>query len=105
MTDDDRQEAARRSIDPDRPPPGASLESCDPTAAAQWAQFYRELMETNQLLSQELEAALGPTSRLVQAKVPSADLVLLRSQMDRFQRRFRYWSAREREVDRLGTRP
>lgn len=104
MTDDDLQEAARRSIDSDRVVPGQGLNSIDGEAAAHWAQIYRELMETRHLLSDHLRAVLEPTGTPAPEASPSVDTALMRLQLGHFERRFKYWSERERELNGLATR-
>jgi hypothetical protein len=95
---DDPQEAARRSLDPERLLPGEDLQSSEANDAAHWARIYRELMETKQSLADRLEAALREVSGEARAELESVDVVLIKVQLDRFQRRFLYWSARQREL-------
>jgi hypothetical protein len=92
---DDPVEAARRSLDPDRQLPGENLDSSDPEDAAHWARVYRELMETKQILAGDLKAAFKEVSEAARAELETVDMVMIKVQLDRFQRRFAYWSGRQ----------
>jgi hypothetical protein len=94
----DPVEAARRSLDPERRLPGENLDSTDPEDAAHWVGVYRELKETKQSLAKQLEAGLKGASGAARAELESVDAVLIRVQLDRFQRRLEYWSERERDL-------
>jgi hypothetical protein len=91
-------EAARRSLDPERLLPGENPDSPDPADAAHWVQVYHELKETKKTLAADLASALEGASQVARAELESVDMVLIRVQLDRFDRRFRYWSEREREL-------
>jgi hypothetical protein len=95
MTDDPR-EAARRSLDPDRLLPGENPDSHEQEDAAHWVRVYRELMETKQTLAADLAIALERSGEAARAELESVDMVLIRFQLQRFERRFAYWSERER---------
>jgi hypothetical protein len=92
---DDSLEAARRSLDPERLLPGEDLGSADPADAARWVTIYRELRATKQTLADDLSAALKTASQTARDELETVDMVLIRVQLDRFDRRFRYWSERE----------
>jgi hypothetical protein len=96
---DDAIEAARRSLDPQRQLPGENLDSMDPNDAAHWVQVYRQLLETKQTLADALGASLPEVGREAREELEGVDLVLIRVQLDRFERRFSYWSARQRELE------
>lgn len=85
-----------RSLDPERLLPGEDPESIKREEAARWAQVYRELMETKRMLAEDLTAALARTGEVARAELESVDAVLIRTQLQRFERRFQYWSERER---------
>jgi hypothetical protein len=101
---DDSLEAARRSLDPERLLPGEDLDSADPADAARWVTIYRELRETKQTLADDLSAALETASQPARAELESVDMVLISVQLDRFDRRFTYWSARQRELSAMARR-
>jgi hypothetical protein len=101
---DDSLEAARRSLDPERLLPGEDLESADPADAARWVTIYRELKETKQILADDLSAALETASQAARAELETVDMVMIRVQLDRFDRRFSYWSDRERELSAMASR-
>jgi hypothetical protein len=103
MTDNPR-EAARRSLDPERLLPGEDIESSDRETAARWAQVYRELMETKQMMAANLTAAVDRVSSSARAELKTVDLVLIRFQLDRFERRYQYWSECERKLTGAGAR-
>jgi hypothetical protein len=98
----DPVEAARRSLDPERLLPGENLQSLELDDAAHWVRVYGELMETKQTLADRLQAALGEVGGEAHAELESVDMVLIKVQLDRFQRRFQYWSARQRELESAG---
>jgi hypothetical protein len=100
----DPQEAARRSLDPERLLPGEDLRSLEPDDAAHWARIYRELMEAKQAMADGLEASLREVGDEAHAELESVDMVLIKVQLDRFQRRFRYWSGRQRELQAAAQR-
>ncbi|PZR86952.1 MAG: hypothetical protein DLM67_23025 [Candidatus Nephthysia bennettiae] len=97
-------EAARRSLDPERLLPGEDLASNDPADVARWVTIYRELKETKQTLADDLAAALETASQAARAELESVDMVLISVQLDRFERRFTYWSDRERELSTMAGR-
>jgi hypothetical protein len=101
---DDPQEAARRSLGPERLLPGENPRSREHEDAVHWAQVYRELMETKQTLATDLAAALERTGKAASAELKSVDMVLIRFQLQRFERRFKYWSELERELNSAGAR-
>jgi hypothetical protein len=101
---DDPQEAARRSLDPERLLPGEDLQSVEPDDAAHWARIYRELMQAKQTLADDLAASLREVGDEAHAELESVDMVMIKVQLDRFQRRFRYWSTRQRELQATGQR-
>ncbi|MBJ7601254.1 hypothetical protein [Candidatus Nephthysia bennettiae] len=101
---DDSMEAARRSLDPERLLPGEDLASNDPADVARWVTIYRELKETKQTLADDLAAALETASQAARAELESVDMVLISVQLDRFERRFTYWSDRERELSTMAGR-
>jgi hypothetical protein len=97
---DDTLEAARRSLDPDRLLPGEHPDTSDQADAAHWVQVYSELRDTKRTLAADLSAALEGATDAARTELESVDMVLIRHQMDRFDRRFHYWSERERELSR-----
>jgi CBS-domain-containing membrane protein len=48
------------------------------------------------MLAEDLTAALARTGEVARAELESVDAVLIRTQLQRFERRFQYWSERER---------
>jgi hypothetical protein len=100
---DDPQEAARRSLDPDRLLPGENPHSLEPDDAAHWFQVYGELVATKRTLAADLAAALEHTGEAASAELRSVDMVLIRHQLERFERRVKYWHVRVGELN--GSRP
>jgi predicted nuclease with TOPRIM domain len=100
---DDSVEAARRSLDPERLLPGEDLTSSDREDAAHWVQVYRELRDTKKTLAADLATALDGAGEVARAELEAVDMVLIRTQLDRFERRFMYWSSREQELN--GVKP
>ena len=101
---DEPLEAARRSLDPDRLLPGEHPDTSDHADAAHWVQVYGELRDTKHTLAADLAAALDGATDPARTELESVDMVLIRHQMDRFERRFQYWSERERELSRAAIR-
>jgi hypothetical protein len=101
---EDSIEAARRSLDPERLLPGEDPATDDPADVASWVQVYRELRDTKKTLAADLAAALVSASEAARAELESVDMVLIRVQLDRFDRRYHYWSERERELSRATSR-
>lgn len=95
--------AAHRAVEPDRLLPGERLDSRHPEDALHWAGVYRELIEFKDRAIDVivLEAvAMSDTARL---EVESTDLVVMRSERDRFRRRANYWRRRYQSL--TGTTP
>jgi hypothetical protein len=59
---------------------------------------YRELRDTKRTLAADLAAALEGATAAARQELESVDMVLIRYQLDRFDRRFNYWSDRQREL-------
>jgi hypothetical protein len=78
--------------------PGENPDSREQEDAAHWVQVYRELMETKQTLAADLAIALERSGEAARAELESVDMVLIRFQLQRFERRFAHWSEREREL-------
>ena len=93
-----KKKAAEAQVDE-----GRLLQGEDPTAghpddALHWAQVYRELCEfKNRAIDRLLvdAAGLGDAAR---KEIESTDLVVLRAERDRFQRRADYWRDRYRST-------
>jgi hypothetical protein len=100
----DAREAARRSLDPDRLLPGENPESREQEDAAHWVRVYQELKETKETLAADLTAALERSGEAARAELESVDVVLIQFQLQRFRRRLRYWSERQRELSSVSAR-
>lgn len=94
----DEEEAALDQVEEGRLLPGEPPDSVHPDDALHWAQVYRELRafkdETIAKVLEEL-LKLGDVAR---NEVESTDLVVLRSERDRFERRAEFWRSRYREL-------
>ncbi|HVD01110.1 MAG TPA: hypothetical protein VNG93_08175 [Candidatus Dormibacteraeota bacterium] len=94
----DKQEAALDQVEEGRLLPGERPDSQHPDDALHWAEVYRELRtfkeETIDRVLQEL-VKLGDVARY---EIESTDLVVLRSERDRFQRRAEFWRNRYRTL-------
>jgi hypothetical protein len=100
-----KEKAAQDQVDPDRLLPGEDPTARHPEDAFHWAQVYRELGEfKNRAIDRLLidAAGLGDAAR---QEIEKTDLVVLRAERDRIQRRADYWRDRYRAVAAGGLDP
>jgi hypothetical protein len=86
--------AAAEQVDDGRRLPGEDPAASHPDDAFHWAQVYRELSEfKNRTIDRMVidAVSLGDVAR---NEVESTDLVVLRAERDRFQRRAEFWRDR-----------
>lgn len=97
--DDDLRRAAMRSVDPERRLPGEErdLRSTDPRDAAHWTAVYAELLEFKRTLIGEATGRLERVADAARVEIDN-DLVILVAEESRLDGRYRFWSARLREL-------
>ncbi|MDQ6919644.1 MAG: hypothetical protein M3Z98_09840 [Candidatus Dormibacteraeota bacterium] len=93
-----KEKAAKDSVDPGRLLPGEDPKAAHPDDALHWAQVYRELTEFKNRAIDRITidaVGLGDTAR---QEVRATDLVVLRAERDRFQKRADFWRDRYRVI-------
>jgi len=93
-----KQKAARDQVDESRLLPGEDPKASHPEDAFHWAQVYRELTEfKNRAMDRIAIDAVG-LGDVARQEIEATDLVVLRAERDRFQRRAEFWRHRYREL-------
>jgi hypothetical protein len=93
-----KEEAAKDQVDESRLLPGEDLRTSHPEDALHWVQVYRELIEfKNRALDRIAIDAVG-LGDVARQEVESTDLVVLKAERDRIQRRAELWRDRYREL-------
>jgi hypothetical protein len=96
----DKEEAAHDQVAEKRLLPGENAASQHPEDALHWASVYRELWDfKNRTIDRILidTVALGDVAR---QEIEKTDLVVLRAERDRFQRRAEFWRDRYRMLSK-----
>ena len=89
-----KEKAAAEEVDDGRRLPGEDPAAAHPDDAFHWAQVYRELGEfKNRTIDRMVIDAVG-LGDFARKEVESTDLVVLRAERDRFQRRAEFWRDR-----------
>lgn len=98
QADPDAIRAAEEAIEPGRLLPGEDPESLLLDDSQHWAAVYTELLMTKtRILDATLEQMEAATHPAVQDELQSDQTVLV-TEIERFQRRLRYWHDREVEL-------
>ncbi len=93
-----KDKAAKETVDPERLLPGEDPRASHPDDALHWAQVYRELCEFKNRTIDRITidtVGLGDAAR---REVEGTDLVVLKAERDRFQKRADFWRDRYRVV-------
>ena len=94
------EKAAAEQVDDGRLLPGEDPTAGHPDDALHWAQVYRELCEfKNRAIDRMAIDAVG-LGDVARKEVESTDLVVLRAERDRFQRRAEFWRDRYLKLSR-----
>jgi hypothetical protein len=93
-----KDKAAKDQVDDQRLLPGEDPAATHPDDAVHWAQVYRELTEfKNRAMDRIVIDAVG-LGDVARREVESTDLVVLRAERDRFQKRAEFWRDRYRKL-------
>ena len=93
-----KKKAAEAQVDEGRLLPGENPGAAHPDDALHWAQVYRELCEfKNRAIDRLVVDAVGLGDEARQ-EIESTDLLVLRAERDRFQRRADFWRDRYRSI-------
>ena len=93
-----KKKAAEEQVDDGRLLPGENPTATHPDDAFHWAQVYRELCEfKNRAMDRMVVEAVG-LGDVARQEIESTDLVVLKAERDRFQRRADYWRDRYRKL-------
>jgi hypothetical protein len=93
-----KKKAAQDQVDDSRLLPGEDPKTGHPDDALHWAQVYRELTEfKNRAMDRIVIDAVG-LGDVARQEIESTDLVVLRAERDRFQRRAEFWRDRYRTL-------
>jgi hypothetical protein len=93
-----KEKAAKDQVDDGRLLPGEDPAAGHPDDALHWAQVYRELVEfKNRAIDRMIIDAVG-LGDVARQEIESTDLVVLRAERDRFQRRAESWRDRYRKL-------
>lgn len=99
-----KKKAAEDQVDDSRLLPGEDPTAVHPDDALHWAQVYRELCEfKNRAIDRIAIDAVG-LGDAARQEVEATDLVVLKAERDRFQRRAGYWRDRYRTIS-AGAKP
>jgi hypothetical protein len=93
-----KEKAAHDQVDDGRLLPGEHPTASHPDDALHWAQVYRELVEfKNSTIDRSVVDAVG-LGDVARQEIEATDLVVLRAERDRFQRRAEFWRDRYRTL-------
>src|SRR6202165_2426957 len=93
-----KKKAAEAQVDEGRLLPGENPTATHPDDALHWAQVYRELCEfKNRAMDRMVVEAVG-LGDVARQEIESTDIVVLRAERDRFQRRAEFWRDRYRSL-------
>jgi hypothetical protein len=95
-----KEKAAKDQVDNSRLLPGEDPTADHPDDAFHWAQVYRELTEFKNRVLDRIAIDAVEMGDVARHEVESTDLVVLRAERDRFQRRSEFWRNRYRELKR-----
>ena len=94
----DKEEAAYDQVADKRLLPGEDSSSQYPDDALHWASVYRELWDfKNRAIDRMVIDAVG-MGEVARQEIEKTDLVVLRAERDRFQRRAQFWRERYRKL-------
>ena len=94
----DKEQAARNQVAERRLLPGEDTASEYPDDALHWASVYRELWDfKNRAIDRIVIDAVG-MGEVARKEVEMTDLVVLRAERDRIQRRAEFWRDRYRKL-------
>ncbi len=89
------ERAAEAEVDPDRLLEGEDPEAADLDDARHWATVYRELKEVKRRMIETAESAMTDSiQKAATREIVSTDLVALRAELRRFERRLAFWTRR-----------
>lgn len=88
---EDAEKAAHQAVEPDRLLPGEPGESRHPEDALHWAGVYRELIEFKDRAIDKILLEAVAMSEVARGEVERTDLVVMRSERERFRRRAGHW--------------
>ena len=94
----DKKKATEQQIDESRLLPGEELDTPHPDDALHWASVYAELMQFKDKTIENVSAQLPGASDEARHEIETTDMVVLRAERDRFERRARFWKKRYREL-------
>jgi hypothetical protein len=93
-----KDKAAKDQVDSSRLLPGEDPKAGHPDDAFHWAQVYRELCEFKNRAMDRIAIDAVSLGDVARQEVESTDLVVLKAERDRFQRRAEFWRDRYREL-------
>jgi hypothetical protein len=93
-----REKAAQDEVDANRLLPGEDPEAGHPDDALHWAQVYRELTEFKNRTIDHLVLEAVRLGEVARHEIETTDLIVLKAERDRFQKRASFWRDRYREV-------
>jgi len=93
-----KEKAAKEQVDDGRLLPGEHPSAGHPDDALHWALVYRELVEFKNLAIDRLLIDTVGLREEARQEIESTDLVVLRAERDRMQRRAESWRDRYREL-------
>ena len=96
------RKAAEKQVDPNRLLEGEDPATPYPLDARHWIDTYRELLTLkDRMLRTAEEGAAQPLKKAAAREVASTDLVALRAERARFNRRLDFWTQRLTELEKI----
>jgi hypothetical protein len=96
----EHERLARAAVDDTRLMRGENPASTLREDALHWISVYGELAQFKQTLLDEMHDKLPAMSGVTAAEVHNVDIVIIREQMERYQRRIAFWKQREKELEK-----
>ncbi len=100
-----KEKAARDQVSDDRLLPGEKPATQHHDDAFHWAQVYRELCDFKERTIDRIAMEAVGLGDAARQEVEATDLIVLRAERDRFQRRAAFWRDRYRELVRKTAKP
>ena len=98
--DPEDQKAADKAVAPDRLLDGEETSTTYPEDARHWISTYQELLNFKMVMLESTQIKFeSMTNADARKELESTDLVIIRSEKERFERRLHFWRTRLRELD------
>jgi hypothetical protein len=96
----EREAAARKAVDVERLLPGENPSTGFVDDCRHWLRVYTELLDLKRTVMGSMTQVKEEAEPEVRAEIEGTDLVIMRAEAERFQRRLDYWRHRLGELEK-----